>query len=100
MGVLHMVSRSPYESSALADCLKRAVKGDAVLLLESGVYAVLPRAPQASHLVEAGVAVYAVEADLAARGIAPEDRMAEVIPLDYEGFVELALSHFPVQSWV
>ncbi|WP_347258560.1 DsrH/TusB family sulfur metabolism protein, partial [Methylocaldum sp.] len=39
MAVLHLVNRSPQESRALEDCLARAGKGDAVLLIENAVYA-------------------------------------------------------------
>jgi tRNA 2-thiouridine synthesizing protein B len=101
MGALHLVSRSPHESLALAHCLARAGKGDALLLLEGGVYAALEGSACAPRLREAmgGVAVYALEADLAARGIAAEEVAGGVVRVDYEGFVELCLRHSPVQSW-
>ena len=40
-GTLHTVARSPFETAALASCLRVARSGSAVLLLEDGVYAAL-----------------------------------------------------------
>lgn len=101
MGVLHLVNRSPYESSALACCLMRAGEGDAVLLIEAGVYAALAGSAFAPRLREASgkLAVYALDADLAARGIAAAEVVEGVALVDYEGFVELSLSHSPALSW-
>jgi tRNA 2-thiouridine synthesizing protein B len=101
MGVLHLVSRSPHESPSLALCLARAGEGDAVLLLEDGVYAALNDAAFASALLKVcgKLAVYVLTPDLAVRGIEPEARVAGLIPVDYAGFVELSLRHAPILSW-
>ncbi len=102
MGVLHLVNRSPGESLALAQCLERACAGDAVLLLESGVYAVLKDSVFApTRLVESmpRVAIHALAPDLAARGIAAEEVLAGVVLIDYVGFVELSVIHTPIISW-
>ena len=101
MGVLHLVSRSPGESLALSQCLGRAGEGDALLLLEGGVYAALKDSACAPWLHEAmaGIAVYALGPDLAARGIAADEVLEGVVRVDYAGFVGLALSHSPIQSW-
>lgn len=102
MGVLHLVSRSPGESPALSQCLGRAGEGDAVLLLEGGVYAALKGSASVPllHGAMAGVAVYALGPDLEARGIAADEVLGGVAVVDYVGFVGLALSHSPIQSWV
>ncbi len=101
MGVLHLVNRSPHESPNLLLCLERAGEGDAVLLLESGVYATLRTTAFVPRLQEAmrRVSVYALAYDLAARGIAAEEMLGGVVGVDYEGFVKLSLLHSPVQSW-
>ena len=101
MGVLHLVNRSPGESLALSQCLERAGEGDAVLLLEAGVYAALRGSRCAPWLREAmpGVEVFAMEPDLAARGITAEEVLEGVVMLDYPGFVALVVCHSPIQSW-
>jgi len=101
MGALHLLSRSPGESQALSQCLDRTGQGDAVLLLEGGVYAALKNSGHASRLQEAmsDVALYALAPDLAARGITEAELVEGVVRVDYEGFVGLAISHGPVISW-
>ena len=101
MGVLHLVNRSPGESQSLALCLERVGAGDAILLLESGVYAVLKNAVFAPKLAEAMrcVSIHVLTPDLAARGIAREEVLDGVVWVDYEGFVELSVTHKPVISW-
>lgn len=98
-GALHLVGRSPGESSALSSCLARLGDEDGLLLLESGVYAVSALASPVEGLtpVLARSAVYALAPDLAARGlhaVAPG-----VQTLDYEGFVALTLRYARTLSW-
>jgi tRNA 2-thiouridine synthesizing protein B len=101
MGVLHLVSGSPGASSTLSLCLERAGAGDAVLLLEGGVYAAVKQSQWASSLADSmrRVSLHALAPDLAARGIATEDILAGVVLVDYEGFVELCTLHNPIMSW-
>jgi tRNA 2-thiouridine synthesizing protein B len=101
MGVLHLVSRSPGASLALTQCLERAGIGDAVLLLEGGVYAALKGSVLAPRLEQSmgHVTVYALAPDLAARGIATDELLAGVVLVDYEGFVGLSILHTPILSW-
>lgn len=101
MGVLHLVSRSPGTSLALAQCLGRAGAGDAVLLLEAGVYAASRDCASAASLREAmgKVSIHALAADLAARGIVEEEVLEGIAVVDYEGFVALAVAHSPALSW-
>ena len=39
--MLHIVNKSPFERNSLESCLKHAVKGSAILLIEDGIYAAL-----------------------------------------------------------
>lgn len=101
MSTLHTVNRSPFSHSALQSCLAICAPGDAVLLIEDGVYAALPQAPSADQLQEtlaSGVGVLALTKDTSARGLT--DRLAAGVELtDYNGFVELACTHQRIQSW-
>ncbi len=93
--ILHTVNRSPHQNSSLADCLALCADDDAVLLIEDGVYAAI--APGAA-LREAPDKVYALQADIDARGLG--SRLAEgVTVVDDAGFVRLATEHDKVVSW-
>jgi tRNA 2-thiouridine synthesizing protein B len=72
MAVLHLVFRSPGESRALEQCLARVGEGDAVLLLEDGVYAAAEGSVFGGILraVMERVVVYVLAPDLEARGLA------------------------------
>ncbi len=102
MTTLHTVNKSPHGSTALDDCLSRLGPGDAVLLIEDGALAArksLAFAERLAKLVTAGLAVHALAADLAARGISP-DQVAEGIRIvDYDGFVDLAAAHACCMCW-
>ncbi len=101
MAVLHIVSRSPRESRALEDCLVRAGKGDAVLLIEDAVYAAVDGADIEAVLKSAPgrVRFYALGPDLDKRGV-DASKVAEAIRIvDYGGFVDLTAECRLVQSW-
>ena len=68
--------------------------GDAIVLLEDGVYAASEGVE--SGMANAGVAVYAVAADVSARGI---DVIDSVSIIDYDGFVRLCTEHDVVKNW-
>lgn len=100
MAALHLVFRSPAASSALAHCLARAGAGDAVLLLGDGVYGAVPIVyGSLAPAGPSGVAVYALMADLEARGLELAGLAPEVCPIDYPGFVALTEAHHPIVSW-
>ena len=66
-----VITKSPFEHSALETCLRYARQGAAVLLIEDGVYAAA-RDTAVSRRVEDAlkkVSIYALEPDLAARGM-------------------------------
>jgi tRNA 2-thiouridine synthesizing protein B len=95
--MLHIVNKSPAQTSSLASCLRLAQPGSALLLIEDGVYA----ATQADTIAPAlkTLKVYALQPDLAARGIAA--RVVDgVKTVDYAGFVELVATHPTNQSWL
>lgn len=89
---LHIVSRSPFSSNALADCIGTFSDGDALLLIEDGTYA-------ASGFMPENIAVgpvYCLKADADARGLqVPETFQA----IDDARWVSLCVEHKPIVSW-
>lgn len=99
--MLHIVNKSPYERNALESCLRLAQSGSALLLIEDGVYAATRGNAAEARLKEAmaRLKVYALKADLEARGVA--GRVMDGIELvDYGGFVDLACGQPNCQSWL
>ena len=97
--MLHTINKSPFQNSALENCLRLARDGDVILLLEDGVYASAVGTVKSS-LIEQAVrrhAVYAIEADLKARGL--DKLIKEVRIASYGDFVDLAEKH-PVHAWL
>ncbi len=101
MAMLHIVNKSPYETSTLESCLNHAKEGDTVLLIEDAVYAAMKGGRAANALTAAkGVKFAALSADLKARGIG-EDRIVEGTEVvDYGGFVDLVEANDKTQSWL
>lgn len=97
--MLFTVNKSPYTHSNLESCLRLAPAGAPLVLYEDGVYAAAA-GTRAADLVRRALAqhpVYAIEADLKARGI--ERLIDGVRVIDYSGFVELVEKH-PVVPWL
>ncbi|VAX19064.1 tRNA 5-methylaminomethyl-2-thiouridine synthase TusB [hydrothermal vent metagenome] len=91
--MLHTVNKSPFNNSALDECVRFATKGSPILLLEDGIYAAKAGAAYSDTL--AGILsnhdVYAIEADLEARGV--NDITPGVKIIGYDGFVDLVEKH-------
>ena len=100
--MLHTVNKSPFQTKTLQSCLHHTRKGDAVLLIEDGVFGAL-KGTEASGDVWARrveVSFYVLGPDAAARGLS-EDRMIEGMNIiDYEGFVDLVAKHKTSQAWL
>ena len=99
--MLHIVNKSPFERNSLESCLRLASKGSAVLLIEDGVYGAT-KGSNVEGKVQGAMAdlkVYALDADLQARGMA--DRVLDgVTVVDYGSFVDLVAEHTNCQSWL
>jgi tRNA 2-thiouridine synthesizing protein B len=102
MSPLHTVNKSPFSSTALASCLAHATDDAAILLIEDGVYAALASAQQPVDLKAAAArgVVYALEPDLAARGLKESPLLAGTKLVDYAGFVDLTTTHSSVMAWL
>ena len=98
--MLHTVNKSPFQNSSLENCLRVAQQGDVILLLEDGVYAASMGTAKSS-LIEQAVkrhtVVYAIDADLKARGLA--NLIKEVRVASYGDFVDLVEQH-PIHAWL
>lgn len=91
--MLYMVNKSPLMTQNLATCLEIAPENEPILLYEDGVYAAMARSAFSERLKEAleQHPIYALDADLEARGIQQLVEGVEVI--DYDGFVGLVEEH-------
>jgi len=98
--MLHILNKSPLETSTL-DTVVRLAQSGALLLIEDAVYAATRGNAAEPKLREAmaTLPVYALAPDLQARGVA--DRVIEgVRTVEYEGFVDLVIEHPNCQSWL
>ncbi|KJF95685.1 sulfur relay protein TusB [Photobacterium angustum] len=96
--MLHTVTRSPYQSQSLAQCLAYVAAGDEILLLEDAVIAGLAKNNYLNVIKNIGVKIYLLEADLIARGLQSKcDESLNVI--DYKGFVSLTVKHKQHMKW-
>jgi len=100
--MLHTVNKSPFEKNALESCLRFTKEGDAVLLLEDGVYAALQKTAFDDKMTEASkrIKIYALLPDVEARGMRAEDLIAGIQPVDYGKFVDLVVENNTVQAWL
>jgi tRNA 2-thiouridine synthesizing protein B len=97
--MLYTVNKSPLTTQNLETCLAIAPEGEPILLYEDGVYGVMDGGRLSTRIKEAleRHPIYALEADLQARGI---QRIVEGIQvIDYDGFVGLVEEH-NVVPWI
>jgi len=99
--MLHIVNKSPFQTTTLDSCLRVARPGNALLLIEDAVYAVAKGSAVESRIRQAAemLEIYALAPDLEARGM-KDAAMDGVRLIDYEGFVDLVAAHEPVHSWL
>lgn len=99
--MLHIVNKSPHQTGSLASCLRMALPGHAVLLIEDGVYAATAGSPLEARLKDAAgqVRFYALKPDMDARGMASRT-LDGVTLVDYGGFVDLVAEHSASNSWL
>ena len=97
--ILHIVNKSRLEHNALNSCLRILGAGDALLLIENGVYNALNTAENRQVLSETGIPVYVLAPDLQARGYTEQDVLGHIAGIDYGEFVELTVDYESSQSW-
>lgn len=102
MSQLHTVNKSPLDRNALESAIAHATKGNAVLMIEDGVYGAMQGTHKSAMVSDAlnEVSFYVMGPDLKARGI-DEDRIIDGVKVvDYSGFVALVAEHDATQSWL
>ena len=91
--MLYTINKSPLMFGNLKSVLRIAPSGAPILLYEDGVYAAV-RGASSQDVVEQALGqhpVYALQADLEARGLV--SLIDDIQVIDYDGFVELVEQH-------
>ena len=99
--MLHIVNKSPFQTSTPDGCLRMAQAGNALLLIEDGIYAATAGSAAEARIRQActKLKVYALQPDMDARGVTGK-LIEGVTPVDYAGFVDLAVEHSTSHSWL
>ncbi|HIG43518.1 MAG: sulfurtransferase complex subunit TusB [bacterium] len=97
--LLHTVNKSPYQHQALNSCAEFCTADDALILIEDGVYAI--NHPDLALVHSLGTQVFAIEADVKARGLTTLfTRASDQYELvDYDRFVALCVEYSQQKSW-
>ncbi len=100
--MLHTINKSPFETSTFASCLGHAAAGDAVLLIEDGVYAAIADTEPGKQIKAKNgtVSFYVLGPDVAARGLTNGSLAEGIQVVDYAGFVDLVAEHEVAQAWL
>ncbi|MEI8327075.1 MAG: sulfurtransferase complex subunit TusB [Betaproteobacteria bacterium] len=99
--MLHIVNKSPFQTSTLDTCLRTAQPGHALLLIEDAVYAATVGSATEARMREASstLKVFALKPDMDARGVT--GKLIEGVTLvDYAGFVDLTVENPTSHSWL
>ena len=101
MSLLHTVNKSPFTHSTLSSCLDVIAPGDALLLIEDGIYGSLDSSPLIDRLLglqEDGVDLFALVEDVKARGLLGKT-CEEFTNIRMTEFVKLSADCDSVKSW-
>ena len=102
MATLHTVNKSPFMTQTLLSCLNHVKDGDAILMIEDGVYGGLAGTGLSDAVAaKAGaVRIHVLTEDLAARGLDAGRLIAGVTAVGYDGFVDLVAETDRTQAWL
>jgi len=92
MATLHTLNKASLDQTASKDCFRALEKGDALVLIEDGVYLT-----QRNKIVKKSISIFALQHDLHLRGLSPMQNRVQII--DDAGFVELCTQYDKVVSW-
>ena len=93
---LHIINKTSSHTALYADCFNTLLPGDAIVLIESGVFSAYGQ--QANDLLKLQVPLYALVIDIQARGIA-DSINSQVSCIDDDTFVSLACQYKKSISW-
>jgi tRNA 2-thiouridine synthesizing protein B len=99
--MLHIVNKSPFQTTTLDSCLRMAQPGHALLLIEDGIYAATTGSAAEARVRQAceSLKIYALQPDMDARGVTGK-LIDGVTLVDYGGFVDLTVEHSTSHSWL
>ncbi len=102
MSTLHTVNKSPFATGSLISALNHCQDGDAVLMIEDGVYGGLKGTSVSDQVLQktAAISIYVLSPDVDARGLSADRLLDGVNGVDYDGFVDLVAQHDRTQSWL
>ncbi|MFT7595699.1 MAG: tRNA 2-thiouridine synthesizing protein B [Paracoccaceae bacterium] len=102
MSTLHTVNKSPFDSGSLVSCLNHCKDGDAVLMIEDGVYGGLSGTivSEAVQQKTDAVDIFILSPDADARGLNAGRMISGIAGVDYDGFVDLVAQHDRTQAWL
>lgn len=95
--MLHTLNQSPWHHDLSAP-LRLVGEGDDLLLLSDGVLAGLKGSRFLDLLQDAPITLYALEDDIAARGLATQISDS-IVRISYTEFVRLTVKHGSQLSW-
>ena len=105
--MLHTINKSSFTHRVVDQWFQRIdAQKDVLILIEDGVYNALKSAPVAQFVRslsqdhdEEHCGVFALEKDIAARGLSADKLNPLVIMIDEDRFVELCVAHETSISW-
>jgi tRNA 2-thiouridine synthesizing protein B len=92
MPVVHTLNKASLDHTASKDCFRALEKGDALVLIEDGVYLT-----QRGKIAKKSVTIFALQHDLHLRGLSPMQNRIHII--DDAEFVELCTRYDKIISW-
>lgn len=102
MATLHTVNKSPFRTQTLLSCLNHAKDGDAVLMIEDGVYGGLAGTGLSNAIAARADAlrIFVLAEDMQARGLDAGRLVEGVSAVGYDGFVDLVADNDRTQAWL
>lgn len=93
--ILHLLNKAPSQSECYQQLSATVQAGDAVMLIENGVYAAI----QADTVLPKVSKIFVLTSDFEARGLSGETLSDKLELVDQTGFVDLCCQFQKVVSW-
>ncbi|MGR5064477.1 sulfurtransferase complex subunit TusB [Photobacterium sp. DNB22_13_2] len=97
--MLHIFTRSPFQSQAFSEARAIISKNDSILLIQDAVIAATVENSPIFQFNDAGVKIYLLSEDIIARGLQGKLRL-DIDVIDYKGFVGLTVDNETQMKWV